>query len=73
MRTRVFFPPLPKFSGGMAVLVAMVRHLCAAGHDAELLATAAFSRPGRDEVLGVPVRRFGYTYGRFPLSRAGRP
>ena len=37
MRTRVFFPPLPKFSGGMAVLVALVRHLCAAGHDAALV------------------------------------
>lgn len=37
MRTRVFFPPLLKFSGGMAVLVALVRHLCAAGHDAALV------------------------------------
>ena len=60
------------WGGTEAVVTALARAQRAAGHDAELLATAAFSRPGRDEVLGVPVRRFGYTYGRFPLSRAGR-
>lgn len=60
------------WGGTEAVVAALARAQRAAGHDAELLATAAFSRPGRDEVLGVPVRRFGYTYGRFPLSRAGR-
>ncbi|MBP9143248.1 MAG: glycosyltransferase family 4 protein [Thermoanaerobaculia bacterium] len=60
------------WGGTEAVVAALARAQRASGHDAELLATSAFSRPGRDEVLGVPVRRFGYTYGRFPLSRAGR-
>lgn len=60
------------WGGTEAVVAALARAQRDAGHEAELLATAAFARPGRDEVLGVPVHRFGYTYGRFPLSRAGK-
>lgn len=37
MRTRIFIPPLPRMSGGLAVLYRMASHLVAAGHDAALV------------------------------------
>ena len=37
MRTRIFIPPLPRMSGGLAVLYHMAAHLAAAGHDVALV------------------------------------
>jgi glycosyltransferase involved in cell wall biosynthesis len=60
------------WGGTEAVVTALVREQRKAGHEADVLSTAALDRPGRDEVLGIPVRRFGYTYGRWPLSAGSR-
>lgn len=37
MRTCIFIPPVPRYSGGVAVLFAMAGHLHAAGHDVRLV------------------------------------
>jgi len=60
------------WGGTEAVVTALVREQRKAGHEADVLSTSALDRPGRDEVLGVPVRRFGYTYAHWPLSAAAR-
>lgn len=51
MRTRFFFPPLPKISGGMAVIAALAAHLAGAGHDVALVLREprpALQLPGLD-------------------------
>lgn len=54
MRTRFFFPPLPKLSGGLAVIAAMAGHLVRAGHDAALVLREP--RPGLEALVpGVPL------------------
>lgn len=37
MRTRIFIPPLPRMSGGLAVLYRLASHLHRAGHDVALV------------------------------------
>jgi glycosyltransferase involved in cell wall biosynthesis len=63
---------LSAWGGTETVVTALVREQRRAGHDADLLATSALDSPGREEVLGVPVRRYGYSYTRWPLSAAAR-
>lgn len=50
----------------------VVTHLCRQqrlhGHAVEILCTSALSKPGRDEVQGLPVVRFPYIYPLWPLS-----
>ncbi len=60
------------WGGTEAVVTSLVREQRKAGHEADVLSTSALDRPGRGEVLGVPVRRFGYTYARWPLSAEAR-
>lgn len=60
------------WGGTEAVVASLVREQLAGGDHARLLATAALDRPGRERVLGVPVERFPYTYGRFPLPDSAR-
>ena len=54
------------------MVTALVREQRRAGHDADLLATSALDRPGQGEVLGIPVRRFPYTYAHWPLGAEAR-
>ena len=60
------------WGGTEAVVTALVREQRKAGHEADVLATSALDRKGPGDVLGIPVRRFGYTYARWPLSAASR-
>lgn len=60
------------WGGTESVVASLARAQRRAGHAAEVLCTAALDRPGAAEVLGVPVRRFRYTYARLPLSGAAR-
>lgn len=64
---------VPDAWGGIETLVsAVVRELDARGHRSVLLATSALSRPGDDQVYGIPLTRYRYAYLRVPPRRALR-
>lgn len=63
---------LSAWGGTETVVSALISEQRRNGHEAELVATSALDRPGTDTVDGVPVRRFSYSYGRFPLSASAR-
>jgi glycosyltransferase involved in cell wall biosynthesis len=63
---------LAAWGGTETVVTALVREQRRHGDTASLLATSALDRPGPDEVLGVPLHRYAYTYGRWPLSTEAR-
>lgn len=60
------------WGGTESVVASLVREQLRLGHDSRLLCTSALDEPGTDELMGVPVQRFGYTYARFPLSNTAR-
>jgi len=60
------------WGGTESVVASLVREQLRRGHDSRVLCTSALDERGGDHVMDVPVRRFGYTYGRVPLSRASR-
>ena len=60
------------WGGTESVVASLIREQLRLGHDSRLLCTSALDEPGPDELMGVPVQRFGYTYARFPLSNTAR-
>jgi glycosyltransferase involved in cell wall biosynthesis len=60
------------WGGTESVVASLVREQLRRGDDSRLLCTSALDERGEGELMGVPVERFGYTYGRVPLSKAAR-
>lgn len=56
MRTRIFMPPLPRVSGGMAVLAKVSEHLHAAGFDVALVLRESVVPAGLPEQ--IPLRQW---------------
>jgi len=60
------------WGGTETVILETVRRLNQAGHPADILTSAALSKPGPDEVQGVPVGRHRYRYPFWGLNRPAR-
>jgi glycosyltransferase involved in cell wall biosynthesis len=60
------------WGGTESVVASLVREQLRRGDDSRLLCTSALDARGGEELMGVPVERFNYTYGRTPLSTASR-
>ncbi len=60
------------WGGTESVVASLVREQLRRGDDSRLMCTSALDERGESELMGVPVQRCGYTYGRVPLSTAAR-
>lgn len=59
---------MDEWGGPEKVVLNTLRELKLAGHDPEILCTSAMSHSGETEINGIRIRRFDYSYLRFPLS-----
>lgn len=66
------FHSTERWGGREQVVDQYCRGLRDHGFESTIFATSAFSKPGEDLVLGVPVQRFPYSYPFIPLSAERR-
>jgi glycosyltransferase involved in cell wall biosynthesis len=60
------------WGGTETVVTSIAREQRRRGEVAAIYCTSALDRPGAGDVMGVPIRRFGYSYTRFRLGDDAR-
>ena len=58
-----------EWGGTETVVFNTARELLRDGHGARIFCTSALDRTGDEEVSGIRISRFGYSYPYFPLSK----
>ena len=61
-----------EWGGTETVVFNTARELLRDGHGARIFCTSALDRTGDEEVSGIRISRFGYSYPYFPLSKMRR-
>ena len=61
-----------EWGGTETVVFNTARELLRDGYGARIFCTSALDRTGDEEVSGIRISRFGYSYPYFPLSKMRR-